>query len=660
MFAPSGLNTVCSTKGSGVIQSHNSDGYSNPWHCQLWATSLTQSIKDKANEIYSSYPNGTGWYIMDEPNCDSPDSPLLLGMGDVADWLKVQFPDMLAYANLLGYYPENAYKIDNYVNAVHPDVLMYDYYPCQDGSEAKVDSHFTRAMNFRAKGLQYNLPYFTYLQSYNADVYRYPSESELRWEAFSFLAMGYKGFSYYSYSGEVGGTGVGLLEGPTTKGPMYDFAAEMNPEIMSLGNVLTSSTSTDVRYIRGVIGRSTPSGLTDWSTGAGGDSHITDITVQGYGYERNGLIGFFEDDNGEELFMLTNLNHDSSQSAADAAATFQITFDGDINDLLCWDRISNEQTVVTLDNHVLEVTLPGGTGNLYKYNNGADFIGYQPPPDVTLELDDNGCPEPGLHSYTISAKGVGITTLSQFTIDGELHQIFHDGEASEWLGDGSATEADTTDSHVIFGDMRLPDLGGESWDWEANPEGPPEQVTEETITGGGDSGMGTLNNYDDVLGIHDAYTRYGLPSTEEETVGLIQIVVAEGDGFSIDLNLITSENYDPSTGGSLVATHNLILSLPSLTAGDANGDGRIDDADIEILAQHWLQSGNWADGDFNGDGIVNDIDATILAANWNPESANVPEHNSLILLISVIPFGALRMWFVYHSKAPVLSVIYSP
>ena len=257
-----------------------------------------------------------------------------------------------------------------------------------------------------------------------------------------------------------------------------------------------------------------------------------------------------------------------------------------------------------------------------------------------LELVDNGCPETGLHSYTLVAKGYGITTLSRFTIDGELHQVFDGDNASEWLGDGSASQAETTDSHVIFGGMRLPDLGGKVWDYETHPDGPPDQFTEETIDV--ESGFGTLNNYDEILGGNDAYTRIGMPSGEWETLDLMQLVVADGDGFSIDLKLLTYRPDDELTAG----VHELTYLLPTLMPGDADGDGHVGAADADILAQHWLQDSDatWAMGDFNRDGKVNDVDAAMLAANWNPASVSTsaPEPGIItIMLAAVLPLAFL-------------------
>ncbi len=268
------------------------------------------------------------------------------------------------------------------------------------------------------------------------------------------------------------------------------------------------------------------------------------------------------------------------------------------------------------------------------------------PPEVTLGLVDNGSPDTGLHSYTLTATGPGITTLSEFTIDGEVHQVLNsEGNPSEWLGDGSASAWETTDSHVIFGDLRLPDLGGEGWDYDNYPKGPPAKVTRETIIGGGDSGMGTLNNYDDsVIPISDAYLKTGAPSAMYETVELMQLVVADGNGLSINLTVLTATDYNSSTGRFTLTTHDLSWSSAALTAGDANGDGFVDSADASILAQHWLQEfgATWADGDFNRDGAVNDIDATILAANWQSHLANVPEPSTLVLLAGMLLLGLLR------------------
>ncbi len=56
---------------------------------------------------------------------------------------------------------------------------------------------------------------------------------------------------------------------------------------------------------------------------------------------------------------------------------------------------------------------------------------------------------------------------------------------------------------------------------------------------------------------------------------------------------------------------------PTFPPGDANGDGMVNLADLQILGDHW-QSGDayWLIGDFTGDGVVNLADLQVLGDHW--------------------------------------------
>jgi hypothetical protein len=78
-------------------------------------------------------------------------------------------------------------------------------------------------------------------------------------------------------------------------------------------------------------------------------------------------------------------------------------------------------------------------------------------------------------------------------------------------------------------------------------------------------------------------------------------------------------------------------------AGDANGDGKVNDTDASILGSNWMMTSSalWGDGDFNEDGKVNDKDAAILAAHWGEGvgEESVPEPGSLALLAGMAAMG---------------------
>jgi len=84
---------------------------------------------------------------------------------------------------------------------------------------------------------------------------------------------------------------------------------------------------------------------------------------------------------------------------------------------------------------------------------------------------------------------------------------------------------------------------------------------------------------------------------------------------------------------------------PVPIVGDANGDGRVDEADAALLAANWLKEtdATWAEGDFNGDGAVDDADATLLASNWQAgvAEATVPEPSVIVMLLAVVLAGPL-------------------
>ncbi len=102
-----------------------------------------------------------------------------------------------------------------------------------------------------------------------------------------------------------------------------------------------------------------------------------------------------------------------------------------------------------------------------------------------------------------------------------------------------------------------------------------------------------------------------------------------------------------STDGGATSNANyslveLYIGSEGLIAGDANGDGIVNQDDAAALAANWLKTGEarWKDGDFNDDGNVDDQDAVILAANWlstaASQSATVPEPSAAFLLISIL------------------------
>ncbi len=56
-------------------------------------------------------------------------------------------------------------------------------------------------------------------------------------------------------------------------------------------------------------------------------------------------------------------------------------------------------------------------------------------------------------------------------------------------------------------------------------------------------------------------------------------------------------------------------SAPVVKAGDANGDGKIDELDFSILMADWGKTGS-GNADLNKDNVVDELDFSLLMANW--------------------------------------------
>ena len=331
---------------------------------------LTDALKQKiSNFVIQGGPSGA-INLADEPPIAAMDN-----LGVTANWIRQTYPQMMIYVTS-GYGDTDQY-LNKLMTTVRPDVLMYDMYPILRNQAFDRSMHFAQLAWIRDQGMRYDVPVYAWLQSFEDSVRRLPSESELRLEAFSYLAAGFKGLGYYRYAAASANTiPKGLLDLNGVPTALYGPASKLNPEIEHLGGVLRFLESTAIRYVPGSISNP-PSGLSPWSSGAGGDLHLINAQVDltdpnSIGLGKDGMIGFFTDDQQRQYFMLVNLYQGSTLTEEDAAVRFSLTFDSTVDHLWRLDRTTGQVQMISLSNHTLLWTLGGGTGDLFSYQ--ADFV----------------------------------------------------------------------------------------------------------------------------------------------------------------------------------------------------------------------------------------------------------------------------------------------
>jgi hypothetical protein len=190
------------------------------------------------------------------------------------------------------------------------------------------------------------------------------------------LAHGYTGFGYFTYEDQ---QGPAMVSETGLRRPIYYHAARVSQEVVNVGQAIRFLTSTDVR-LAPCNGNKVPGGLTAWARGAGGENRLLGVTITDT--KRAGwkdvLLGFFKDDGERKYLMVTNLWHGQGASAADRKITVRLRLDRSVRQVGRLSREIGAAELLIVRDGVLELTLPGGTGDLLSLD-GARFPGLTSP-----------------------------------------------------------------------------------------------------------------------------------------------------------------------------------------------------------------------------------------------------------------------------------------
>ena len=237
--------------------------------------------------------------------------------------------------------------------------------------------------------------------------------------------------------------------------PQFYQVAETNRQSLNLGPGLVRLISTDARMKMGqhvegsvTVDNDLPEGVSRWNSDA--DPYITSITATNIGSKNNGLpgdviMGYFEPLDAsfttlgfqdDMYFMVVNGLSDINGSAADCEQLIHIEFDFGTSGIDSLERLSRdtglvEPVTLTHDSgslYYLDLVLEGGTGDLFKFNNGGDFVSgpYDPaPPGTFLWIADGfgdwatasswfpaGTPNDPSHTAIFSTGITGPTTVA--------------------------------------------------------------------------------------------------------------------------------------------------------------------------------------------------------------------------------------------------------
>lgn len=419
---PAPLNTIAGTK-QWAIWRRNPDNPSQSLPEQLFQSGQIKNL--------------VCWQYGDEQDISNEDE--LQQLETWIKHYRPLLPNTLLYTNqhgderFGGFGSTSDLTIRRYMRRIQPDLLMQDTYPYgiwndlgnQGGRPAQLYYSMMRYRKFALAGNdgtgRQPIPYGLWIQTFKGAASgigswpRFPSESELRQQQFTALTLGFKLISAFTYNSTAdvrGRFSAPFFKQPFGKQPTSAFQhiAEINQQSLNLGPTLVRLLSTDVRIVP------RPPALADliapeiphWNPKA--DPYMTRLDVKNLGTIYGGrkgdvLVGYFkplrESFDGpatnQQYFMLTNGLAGKRHSIAQTRQQLTVEFDFGDSEITGLQRLNRETgnvesiqagwreevapgltsqfDAVSDRKYRLTLILDGGTGDLFKFDTGAPFVG---------------------------------------------------------------------------------------------------------------------------------------------------------------------------------------------------------------------------------------------------------------------------------------------
>jgi hypothetical protein len=344
----------------------------------------------------------------DENSLNNPDV-----RADFKAWFaaaRAKFPNTILFTNQLAFDATDA-NLAEYLRDCKPDMLCMDSYRWKLGNTEGTGHLLSDMQRYRKWALgghdgsgKRPIPYALYPQTFHGEnLWRDPSESELRFNHFAAWALGYTYTTIFTYN--YGSTALFAGTDTSKPTPTYHQLKEINRQGKNLGPALVRLISKEVLFVPGTPGQAPPIDMPAYPAGfnqiKNKDPHVRGVAgVTNLGKTNSGkpgdvVLNWFqvldesldgEAASGEWYFMVTNALVAPDASAADTRQRIEINFASTACDRL--ERLSRDtgkveevalQPIPNTDNRrKLILELDGGTADLFKFKTGAPFVGVGP------------------------------------------------------------------------------------------------------------------------------------------------------------------------------------------------------------------------------------------------------------------------------------------
>ena len=324
-----------------------------------------------------------GYHVVDEPGGDALQSVanMVIAYRD-ADATRYPFVNLLpSYAGtswLGGTYYEHVSRFVELAGAENIEYLSHDYYPFRAGNEVKTEIFADMEVLRKVAYENGKLKTHAFPQSTAWNGTRMPTENEMRWNVYGYLAYGFKALSWFNLvcpgSSDTEGEGFRdslIYRDGTIRDPeLYDFWSELNWEIRGLSDILMNVDVAHAYHTRNA---------------SGVEILPKDYFIQPTSQRSEFIISVMEPkDGGDAYVMIFNKTYKKDTTTA----KFDIDLSGDVKWLEYFDPHTGEYTPVEIVDGVMEETFLAGEGRVYRLRTDA------PPAEETEAPTEEPTEEP--------------------------------------------------------------------------------------------------------------------------------------------------------------------------------------------------------------------------------------------------------------------------
>ncbi len=302
----------CEKLGLGALVLPSEAGFTSFAYTRQWQTLSDEEIERRVKAMIDAAGNSpaiVGFFIMDEPG--AKDFPAL---GKAVAAVKKYAPGKLAYINL---YPDYATigapdksqlgtenytdYLERFVAEVKPQAMSYDNYMVEMSMDlthaAKCISYYRNLLEVRRVAQDHHLPFLNIVTANQIRPFSTPpSPANLQFQAYTTLAAGYRGITWFTYYQR--GYHYAPIDSTGRKTLTWAWLKEINRQVATLAPVMSHLNSTGVFFTRPAPAPNLPL--------------LPGEVVESMTCPTPLMIGEFKDNAGKPYVMVVNLSLEKS------------------------------------------------------------------------------------------------------------------------------------------------------------------------------------------------------------------------------------------------------------------------------------------------------------------------------------------------------------